>query len=382
MKASTKLFLALVVAFAATAAYADSFQAPEISGQIFTYFRYDLTAQEEGYEWAKGGTDFGIGRCYLNAKGALTEKFYYRVTGDVARDTLTYYYMDEGELYSYTVQGKYSFMLKYAYLDVRDVIPNHSIYAGMEKLPGADFETDLWGWRAIRRVAVDERGFVNTADLGVGVGGDLFNGVIQHHLTASNGAGYQNPENPLSGKDVDYRLTAFPLLNSESLKGLSITGIVRAGNLGEKVDEDTAKHPLMVYGGLLGFEHEYVNAGAGYYMRGYGEDNEDLGSEKVDSTLMSAHATGHFRVTEGMTVHPLVRYDSYDPDTANEDDMFNSHDKRDVIVAGVGLKFFDDTLALIPNYQTESYESYNVAEDTWETKSNDYFYIHAAWDWK
>ena len=382
MKASLKLFLILVVAFATASAYAESFKAPELSGQIFTYFRYDLTSYEDDADWQKGGSDFGLDRCYLTAKGALTEKFYYRVTGDVARDTITSYYMDEGQLFSYTTQGKYSFFLKYGYLDVREIINNHSIYAGMEKMPYAEFEQDIWGWRAIRRVAADERGFVNTADLGLGVGGQLWEGVIDHHLTITNGAGYRNPEVLTSGKDLDYRITGFPFLSDETWKGLSVSAMVRAGNLGEKVPEDTVKHPLMVYGGLLGYQGEYISAGAGYFMRGYGEDNEELGSEKVNSNLMTVHATGHFRASEGMTIHPLLRYDSYDPDTANESEAANSHDKNTVIIAGVGLKFFGDTLALIPNYQKDSYESFNIAEDSWETKSNDSFFIHAAWDWQ
>ena len=48
---------------------------------------------------------------------------------------------------------------------------------------------------------------------------------------------------------------------------------------------------------------------------------------------------------------------------------------------GIGLKFFDDKLAPIPNYQTEAYKVFDKASQTTEDKSNDYVYLHRRWDW-
>jgi hypothetical protein len=158
---------------------------------------------------------------------------------------------------------------------------------------------------------------------------------------------------------------------------LSVTGAVKAGNLGEKVDSaTTAKDPIMVFGGLLGFQHPVVDVGAGYFMKSRGTDDATLGAEKVEGNLMSGYATGHFKVTEGMTLHPLVRYDQYEPDNETDDD------ERTLIIGGVGLKFFDDKLALIPNYQTESYQAPDPNDPTQMVdESIDYFYLHCQWDW-
>lgn len=386
MKATRPLLLALVAAaLAASPAWADSFEPPELSGTVFAYYRYDLTSQEESYR--KGANEFDVDRVYVNFIGAVTEKFHYRVTADVGRDTYTYYTYDLVEespgVYRldetpHTRRGALNFFAKYAYVDVRDVIPYHSIYGGIEKTPWAPYENDIWGWRVIRKAAFQDRGYGTTSDLGFGLGGEFANGLIQHHLTYTNGAGYNNPEGGLSGKAVEYRFSLFPLASDEAWAGLSVNAVARLDNLGQKVPDGAAKNPVTIYGGLLGLKHEFVSFGGGYFMRSMGEDNEAAGATKVNGNLMTAYATGHFRVSEGMTLHPLVRYDQYEPDKDTSDD------ERTLIIGGVGLKFFDDKLALIPNYQTETYKV--VTEEpgqapVTEDKSNDYVYLHCQWDW-
>jgi hypothetical protein len=297
----------------------------------------------------------------------------------VAREKYTYYtydlvYNEETGLYEleetkHTSNGKYDFYAKYAYADIR-VIENHSIYAGMEKTPWIDNEQGIWGWRVVRKVAVDDRKYDNSADLGIGLSGKIGGGIVKHHLTFTNGAGYKKPEAGLSGKAVAYRLSLFPLVNNEDLGGLSVNAYARADNLGEKVPEGADGNPVTVYGGLLGLEHDFVNFGAGYFMKSEGE-----GDAKVDGNLMTAYASGHFNASEGMSIHPLVRYDMYEPDADTDDD------EETLIVGGVAFKFFDGTFALIPNYQTEGYKTVNEAGGV-EDASSDYFYLHAQWDWK
>jgi hypothetical protein len=388
MRATKPLLLAVIAAaLAASVARADSFEPPELSGTVFAYYRYDLTSKEESYR--EGANEFGVDRVYVNVMGAVTEKFHYRVTADVGREEDIYYTYDlvfDEETQQYELietrhvsRGDLGFFAKYAYVDVRDVIPHHSIYAGIEKTPWVSYEqSEYWGWRVIRKVAVNDRNYDTSSDLGLGVGGEFANGLIQHHLTYTNGAGYNNPEGGLSGKAVAYRFSLFPLVSNEAWAGLSVNAFVKLDNLGEKVAESAAKNPVTVYGGLLGLKHEFVSFGGGYFMRSRGEDNEAAGTTKVDGNIMTAYATGHFRVSEGMTLHPLVRYDKYEPNKDVDDD------ERTLLIGGVGLKFFDDKLALIPNYQTEAYTVVHEEEGMprWtEDKSIDYVYLHCQWDW-
>jgi hypothetical protein len=405
MRATKPLLLAVIAAaLAASVARADSFEPPELSGTVFAYYRYDLTSKEESYQ--EGANEFDVDRVYVNVIGAVTEKFHYRVTADVGREEDIYYTYDlvfDEETQQYELietrhvsRGDLGFFAKYAYVDVRDVIPHHSIYAGIEKTPWVSYEqSEYWGWRVIRKVAVNDRNYDTSSDLGLGVGGEFANGLIQHHVTYTNGAGYNNPEGGLSGKAVAYRFSLFPLVSNEAWAGLSVNAFVKLDNLGEKVpprQEDPvlgplangAKNPVTIYGGLLGLKHEFVSFGGGYFMRSRSEDVDPVpglpgsGTSKVESNLLTAYATGHFRVSEGMTLHPLVRYDLREPNKDQDDD------ERTLIIGGVGLKFFDDKLALIPNYQTEAYTVVHEEEGMprWtEDKSIDYVYLHCRWDW-
>jgi hypothetical protein len=372
----------LGAAVVAPAAWADSFKAPALSGTVFSHLRYDLTSYDDADQ--EGAWEFDVPRVYVTVKGAVTEKLHYRVTADVGREEDTYYtyelvFDEQTQQYElvetrHTKKGKLDFYAKYAYVDVRDVIPRHSIYGGIEKTPWIGNEEDIWGWRVIRKVALDDRKWESSADLGLGVGGDFAEGLVKHHLTLTNGAGYKNPEDGLSGKAAAYRLSVFPMVKNDIWRGVSVNAFVKADNLGEKVAAGEDKNPVMIYGGLLGLEHEFVNFGGGYFMRSAGE-----GDNKVDGNVMTAYATGHFRATEGMTVHPLVRYDMYEPDGDTSDD------ERTLIIGGIGLKFFGGKLALIPNYQTESYKELveeEGQEPRMEDKSNDYVYLHCQWNWK
>lgn len=379
MKATKKLlFVLLASALMTSVAWADSFKAPALSGTVFAYYRHDLTSKEESYQ--EGANEFGVDRVYVNFIGAVTEKFHYHVTADVGREEDIYYTYElvqdpvSGE-YSlvetrHTKKGSLDFYAKYAYVDVRDVIPNHSIYGGIEKTAWAPYENGIWGWRVIRRVAYHERGYGTTSDLGLGVGGEFANGLIQHHLTYTNGAGFKKAEDGLSGKAVAYRLSVFPLVANDAWKGLSLNAVVKGDNLGEKVAAGEEKNAVTVYGGLLGLKHEFANVGGGYFARSAG-----AGDNKVDGNVMTAYATGHFQATEGMTVHPLARYDIIEPNKDQDDD------ERTLLIGGVGFKFFDDKLALIPNYQTESYKVFDEQTQTTEDKSTDYVYLHCQWDW-
>ncbi len=384
MKSSNKLFILLLAAAIVPAALADSVKPPTLSGRVYSYYRYDLTSMEDSSD--EGANEFDISRVYVNIKGGLTDRLYYKVTTDVGREKYTYYtyelFLDPGTgEYSliptqHTETGKYAVYLKYGYFELRDTIPYHKFYAGQVSTPWIGNEERIWGWRAIRKVAVDVGKFETSADLGVGFGGEFGKGLFKDHLTFTNGAGYKSPEDGTSGKAVTYRASVFPLASSENFKGLSVNAYVKANNLGEKVAAGDAKNPDIIYGGLLGLENEFVNFGAGYFMRSLGEDNASAGTSKVESNIMTTYATGHFRATEGMTIHPLARYDIYKPNKDNADD------DRTVIIGGVGLKFFDGALALIPNYQTESYTEVDSLSGATEDKSIDYVYLHCEWNWK
>ncbi|NIT36325.1 MAG: hypothetical protein GTN49_07470 [candidate division Zixibacteria bacterium] len=382
MRKLSKSFVIWAGGALALAASACAVDAPALSGVLYAYFLYDLTSQEEGEP--KGGNEFGLSRCYVTAKGSVHEKVSYQVTGDVGRDKYTYYTYElvqdpQTGTYKlvetpYTKTGKLGFFLKYAFFDVSGVVPKHHIHAGMIKPPFAVYEHSYWGWRVIRKGAFLDRRYGATADLGLGLYGGFADGLVQHNLALMNGGSFGKAEDPYSGKDVEYRLSAFPLRGNDDWRGLSVNGIAKVQNLGEKVPPGADKNPVAIYGGFLGLKHKFANVGAGYYARSAGE-----GDEKYHGDLITAFATVHLRATEGMTVHPLARYDMYEPNADVRDD------DRTVFIGGVGLKFFDGKLALIPNYQTETYKEVIESEGQprrTEDKSIDYVYLHCQFNWE
>lgn len=381
MKGYKKIAALLFAVAAAAAAYAASFQPPALSGNLYTYFRYDLTSKDEPSE--EGANEFDVGRCYINVKGAVTEKLYYRFTADIYRPT-TYRYTlvvdpetGETSLVESSSKGPLAFAVKYAYADVRELLPQHSLYAGVIPTSWVDFENDLWGFRVIRKTVLDDRGWASSADLGLGLTGSFGEGLVQHHLTVGNGAGYNKAESGLSGKDVEYRLSLFPFVKNEVWKGVSANAYVRAGNLGEKVADDELKNPVTAYGGLLAVDHDLVTVAGGYFLKtSKDEGNGTITNETVEGNILTAYAAAHFRATEGMTVHPIVRYDSYEPNTSRDDD------ERQLVIAGLAFKFFDGTLAVVPNYQTESYKEIDETTGEVETKSQDNLYLHCQLNWK
>ncbi|UCH77323.1 MAG: hypothetical protein JSU81_06160 [Candidatus Coatesbacteria bacterium] len=369
----------LLVAAAALASAAFALEPPALSGLIYTHFGYDLSSAEAGE--LEGGSEFGLGRCYVTAKGSVHESVSYEVTADVGRDSYTYYtYEPEfdpvtGEVIglietAHTQTGKLGFFLKYGYFDVSDLIPSHNLHAGLIKPPFAGYEHSLWGWRVIRRSAFFERGYGDTADLGVGVAGGFADGLIQHDFAVLNGGSVGSAEDPYSGKDVEYRLSVFPLVGDDDWAGLSVNAVAKRENLGEKVPAGAPKNPVTIYGGLLGLKHAFTNFGAGYYLRTAGE-----GATKYDGNVMSVFATVHLRATEGMTVHPIARYDMVEPNADMDDD------ERTLLIGGVGFKFFAGKLALIPNYQTEAYKERDPLTGATEDKSTDYAYLHCQFNW-
>lgn len=317
----------------------------QVQGRVYAYYRYDLTPY--GNDADKGENEFDVSRVYLRFKGKITEKVKAEVTLDAGREYE--YSLNEEEItdpggntdYRYTLtktKERFRVFVKYAYLDVGDLIPNHHIQGGIVKTPWVDYEQDIWGWRVLRKVGLDENGYTNSADLGVALTGDIVDGYIQHHFSFTNGEGYSNPEE-FGGKTVEYRLSVFPAAKSDSLKGLSANVYVRYANaLLAKENVDDEKD--LSYGFLVGFLHDKFDAGGGYFMRTAGPEGTE-----TDSNFITAYVTGKFAVANGV-LKPFGRVDLVDP---NKD---AANDKMTHIIAGCGYTFAGGWCSLVPNFQT------------------------------
>jgi hypothetical protein len=319
------------------AAKEDLEQPIQVQGRVYAYYRYDLTPYEN--EADKGKNEFDLSRAYVRFKGKITEKVKAEVTLDADRE---YKYSlnqdDEGNYSLSKTRERFRVFVKYAYLDIGDLIPNHHIQGGLIKTPWIDYEQDIWGWRVLRKVGLDENGYTPSADLGVALTGDIVKGYVQHHFSFTNGEGYKNPEE-FGGKTVEYRLSVFPAAKSDSLKGLSANVYARYANaLLAKENVDDEKD--LSYGFLVGFLHDKFDAGGGYFTRTAGPEGNE-----TDSNFITAYGTGKFAVANGV-LKPFGRVDLVGPnkDVAN--------DKMTHIIAGCGYDFAGGWCSLVPNFQT------------------------------
>lgn len=345
MKNLSTIIMAVLIAVTVLPAFAkeDLEQPIQMYGRVYTYYHYDLTDYAD--EDDKGANEFDLSRAYVRLKGKITENVKAEITLDAGRE---YKYSLSGDLTEgYTLdktKERFGVYVKYAYMSVKFPDINHSLDAGLIKTPWIDYEQGIWDWRVCRKVAMDDNKYVHSADLGIGFKGDIVKDYVEHHFTLTNGEGYKNLET-FGAKDIDYRLSAFPLAGTEGLEGLSINLHVHYGDqLLAKEDVDKAKE--MSYGGLLGFEHDVVNVGAGYFMAQNGPD-PDPGDATVDSSIITAYATGHFDLGgDSGSLHPFARFDMVDPNTDGDNDAWNT------IIGGVAYTFAGGWCHIVPNFQT------------------------------
>lgn len=320
------------------AAKEDLEQPIQVQGRIYAYYRYDLTPY--GNDADKGKNEFDLSRAYVRFKGKITEKVKAEVTLDADRE---YKYSlsqdDEGNYSLSKTKERFRVFVKYAYLDVGDLIPNHHIQGGLVKTPWIDYEQGIWGWRVLRKVGLDENGYTPSADLGIALEGEIVKDYVKHHFTFTNGEGYKNPE-AFGGKTVEYRLSVFPAAKSPSLGGLSANLYVHYDNAllaKENVDDDED----LSYGFLMGFQHPMFDAGGGYFMRSAGPKN----GTKTDSNFITAYGTAKFPVANGV-LKPFGRVDLVEPNKNA------ANDKMTHIIAGCGYIFAGGWCSLVPNFQT------------------------------
>ncbi|UCE27055.1 MAG: hypothetical protein JSW52_12010 [Candidatus Coatesbacteria bacterium] len=356
----------------------------EITGEISPYYWLNLT---ETQKEVKGRRVTDTERKYYNGFNVKTAYlgFDFDVTENIDAELTLYYSEDTDDF------------IRYAYVGLDNLIPRHKLYLGLVKMPWVDYEDGIWGWRNVKHVGVDEFDFVDESDYGIGVEGTVVKGYVQHHVTFTNGRGFEPGGDYYGnerGKDVEYRVTFFLPPTSGFFAGLSINGLVHYGNLfadeytfywhAGDVDLTFGPFTELCYGGLVSFEHGFFTLGAGYFehIRGrilheYHEDPpyHEPYYKDVKSRLITGYGTAHLSGWFGL----LGRFDLVDPDTGRRDEKYTpywdeSFDAYLDVTAGAGFTFYEGHFKFVPNYQTRFPEMrYNIAENQYEDYHPAYF---------
>ena len=224
--------------------------------------------------------------------------------------------------------------LKNAYLAMNcKLVEGAKWYFGMIPMPFVGVPENHWGYRSLYKLPMDQAGWGNTADIGVGWKG-MWQDMYQVEFAVANGAGFKNPEADMF-KLIELRPTAYLL---EKALTVSALGSYEALN-----DSSNA----LILALMAGYDQKFFRVGGEYSMRsvsdGYVDSNGDLTSLKQNNLSFWLHV----KPTEKFTV--LGRYDLYEPNTDLE------KDKTSALIAGVDFHPVKN-VHFVPNIQMQMNE--------------------------
>jgi hypothetical protein len=188
------------------------------SGVLYLNYQYG------GLAGARSENRFDMERAYLNFRASSGTRDSIRVTLDVfqQRDvTRDQYYRG------------WTMRVKYAYLN-HDFVQGSGdamkVWARLGLIQTVVIEKEEQYWnRGLSQVALEQAGYFNSADAGVGLGITLPNRNGEIYATVVNGAGYQSRETDRF-KDFQARLTLTPWASGTSaLRGLQLSPWVSIG---------------------------------------------------------------------------------------------------------------------------------------------------------
>ena len=287
---------------------------PEVSGKMYLGYFYMLT---DGSSTVRGQNQFGLTRFYLTLSGK--QPF---VDGNPAYlgYNLT---LDAGDVNG---SGYYESYVKYAYLEMGNMVPGVVIRLGQVPTPWVGFEESIWGFRFMNKVLVDQNGYLGSTDRGMFVGYHPASGMLDLAFSLVNGEGYHRPE-VNAQKDVMGRLSLYPFRGSGSfLTGLGIHVYGQRGRVDARTRRNRYIAALSMVGDLGRLMGEWVQLQDGpdsAYVTGQGISfygSLDLGRWWMPDA--------------GRSFGVVFRYDQLDPNT----DAARTHDGQTMVLGGVFVR--------------------------------------------
>ncbi len=222
MKATIKTIAALATLAFATPAIAggvsvfdDGESKLKIGGKVFADVTSYKATDGAGATTAKINAA-RIERAYLTAKYSFNKDWMMRITTDVtlAKD------LNAG--------GKNNnIFLKYAYLEGKLIGKAAVLRLGQSHTPWIDYEQGLWKHRYMSKVMTDTFKYDASSDVGIGLKGELADGMVGYWATLTNGAGYSHIDRTGNKMDFNSRIGFYPI------EGLTLDFQYRTGYLGK-----------------------------------------------------------------------------------------------------------------------------------------------------
>jgi len=324
----------------------DSLKGLEVSG--LGYLHYDSGKRPLANDRETSFSRFTLGRGYLTVKRQINPWLGARITSDLTRKT----------------DGDWGFRLKYLYAELRPhdfgIFTDMKMEIGQGHNPWLDFEEHVNPYRCQGTMAIERAGVFNSADLGIGLRGNIggklpdarektgnpyYDGLYgSWHVGVFNGSGYHADE-ANNNKAVEGRLTIRPLPNT--IPGLQISCL---GMFGEGNKDYSGKKPdYMVTMGYISYENPMYIFTAQYF-RTTGNAagswvvlNAD-GSLKDELETKGYSLFGRVRMPFMPRLALLARYDHFDQD---KNDAISRDTSYNLYLGGLSYDIYKGNMVMI-----------------------------------
>ncbi|MDI6808737.1 MAG: hypothetical protein QME66_07125 [Candidatus Eisenbacteria bacterium] len=307
---SRSLVFSVLLAIACLASASAAHAGVTAGGQLFTNFRLDLT--DLGYGKSYG--EFDVQRAYFDFGSKITPNVKLRATTDVysktSADQVSFKVQRPGysdTTIALTIPRYYEgwgVRMKFAYLDITNILPNTTIRFGMQPEALTGKSEAFWGYRFVERVQIDLDGGLSPADLGVSLLRDLPRGFGSVQIQAQNGPSYARREDN-KYKDISALVQLLPANKNPMWKFFTVQGYLRKG-----------------YSRASGkdYRRDVWNVGAGYLRPSFNLGFE-LNNTSNESSTGDVSARGYslcFSFSPGCGGQTkdctfFTRFDSWDP---------------------------------------------------------------------
>jgi hypothetical protein len=303
-----------------------------VGGVLYLRNWTDMSDNSPGSSKEKKGYDqVDVDRVYLNFTQSITPKVKMRVTTDIYQNTAATAVRDSGGTKVPSFYTGWAVRLKYAYVDLGNLVPQTTFRMGMLQTPWFDYVEGLWKYRVLSPTLLDAEGKFSSSDLGGGVLTKLPKGYGEIYAVATNGTGYGNAENNRQ-KDYSGRLTLNLLPKWKGDRSLQVAGFYYNGYTNPSPNYSPALYRNRA-GGLGYFAYDVISVGAEYDV---------VRDDNLSGTSISLTRSGGFSVfgelkppkgTKYIEDLALVgRYDQWDPNTDRGDTILGAAPNRSLSV--------------------------------------------------
>ena len=234
--------------------------------------------------------------------------------------------------------------IKYAYLDFNNLLPikESTLTVGLMKTYfGTIYE---WNYTTIDGDPSDKYKFVSSTDFGFGVSGKIPNGFGSYDLAVYNGEGYKKV-----GRNINTDMNYAANLRITPVAGVTLGGSYMFRSENDSEADDREEYNLIA--GIGKFAFGPVSLLAEYLYKVKSLPHADPEEDDVTTSVISIMPV--YNIHDKIEL--LARYDIYDPDIDNDNDVENT------IIAGLNYYIMRDAknkpiLFVQTNYQMTQFE--------------------------